>query len=299
MAESAGDSIIRVAKVLTKASLEKGVSQPFTRVTYPEQLDRACLQIPEQLLSLRHHALYSTLSDEQKWTLSLHEAINFFSVNIHGERALVRDLVARLYARTPLGDPRMVGEYLQHFIHEENSHTFMLAQYCNRYGDGVGKDFALSVSQDAELSPEGHELLSFGRTFVLESFLDFMNQAVMTDDTLDGTARQIHRFHHIDEARHMAFDRAVVETMAQRMLAEGKEQEVRQIGAQLVAYGELSFSRMSNPLVYRRLGLANPTQLSWEVAALPERQALGRKWLAAARLFLGRVGIVPADPAVS
>jgi hypothetical protein len=152
------------------------------------------------------------------------------------------------------------------------------------------------VSRDEQLSPEGEELLSFGRTFVLESFLDFMNQAVMTNDTLDATARQIHRFHHIDEARHMAFDRAVVETMAQRMLADGKEPEVRRIGAQLVAYGELSFARMSNPLVYRRLGLENPSQLAWEVAALPERQELGRKWLRAALIFLGRVGIIPADP---
>src|SRR3954468_8345926 len=100
MAESASDPIVKVATLLSKASLEKGISQPFTRVTYPEQLDRARLQMPEQLLSLRHHSLYATLSDEQKWTLSLLETINFFSVNIHGERALVRDLVERLYART-------------------------------------------------------------------------------------------------------------------------------------------------------------------------------------------------------
>jgi hypothetical protein len=295
MPESTGDSIARVAAVLTKASLEKGVTQPFTRVSYPERLDPERLQIPEPLLSLRHHAVYSTLSDEQKWKLSLLEAVNFFSVNIHGERALVHDLVERLYTRSPLGDPRLVGEYLQHFIHEENSHTFMLAGYCNRYGDGVGKDAAVSVSGDGDLSPEGQDLLSFGRTFVLESFLDFMNQAVMTDDTLDATARQIHRFHHIDEARHMAFDRAVVETLAQRMLAERKHDEVQRIGAQLLAYGQLSFTRMSNPVVYRRLGLANPTQLSREVGALPARQELGRKWLGAARAFLGRVGLVGPD----
>jgi hypothetical protein len=91
----------------------------------------------------------------------------------------------------------------------------------------------------------------------------------------------------------MAFDKAVVETMAQRMLAGGQADEVRRVGEQLVAYGELSFARMSSPLVYRRLGLANPTQLSWEVGALPERRELEQKWLRAARSFLGRVGVLP------
>ena len=36
------------------------------------------------------HSLEDGQSDEQKWRLSLLEAVNFFSVNIHGEQALDR-----------------------------------------------------------------------------------------------------------------------------------------------------------------------------------------------------------------
>jgi hypothetical protein len=283
------------AALLAKASFDKGVSEALGRMVYPATLDSSRLQFPEPLVSLFHHPVYETLSDEQKWRLGLLETINFFSLNIHGERALVRDLVGRLYKKTPLGGSRAVNEYLQHFIHEENAHTFMLAGYCHRFGEGVMQDLSVTVDSPA-LSPVGDELLAFGRTLILESFLDYLNCAAMRDDGLDPTVRDVHRFHHIDEARHMSFDKEVVKWCVGVLQAEGKEDELKAITSSLLAYGSYAFRRLASASVYKAIGIAEATEVVWEVAAEPRRLAISQDWLSSGRRFLQKVGLNPIPP---
>lgn len=290
------DTIVTTtARKLYRASLLKGIKEPFTRVSYQEKLNRGRLQLPEGLLSLSGHPIYSELSDEQKWELSRLETINFFSLNIHGERFLVRDLVDRLYQPTPLGERGAIGEYLQQFIHEENAHTFMLAGYCFRYGDGVLRDVAFQ-SQEEPLSANASTLLAFGRTFVLESFLDFMNQAAMKDDSLDDTASQIHRLHHIEEARHMAFDKAVLTECAGQLRHAGADDEIRQVAKALWDYGDYATRRMCSAKLYRQIGLTGVQDLAWEVLELEPRKETNRRWLSAGRRFLTSIGVTPEAP---
>jgi hypothetical protein len=287
------DSLAHTAAILSRASYEKGISKSLLRVPTPPALDGTRLQFPERLVSLYHHPIYGELTDEQKWRLGLLETVSFFSINIHGERSLVRDLVLRVHRMSALGNSPIIHEYLQHFVHEENAHTFMLAGYCWRYSDGVLKDQGLSVG-DTALSPVGEELLTFGRTWVLESFLDFLNREAMRDDTLDEVPRQIHRVHHIDEARHMTFDKAVIRSCVERLRAEGRDEELATIAGQIAAYGTHAVRRLCNANIYKQLGLAEPMALSWDVQKLPARQEIEREWLASGKAFLASVGLTPA-----
>jgi hypothetical protein len=287
---SLAGALAHTATLLSRASYEKGISKSLLRVPTPPALDRTRLQFPERLVSLYHHPVYQTLDDEQKWRLGLLETVNFFSINIHGERSLVRDLVLRVHRKSALGNSPVIHEYLQHFVHEENAHTFMLAGYCWRYADGVLKDQGLSVG-DAALSPAGEELLTFGRTWVLESFLDFLNREAMRDDALDDVPRQIHRVHHIDEARHMTFDKAVIRACVERLRAEGRDGELAAIATQIAAYGRHAVRRLCNASIYKQLGLAQPMGLSWELEQIPERQEIEREWLASGKGFLASVGL--------
>jgi hypothetical protein len=287
------ESLTDTAVLLSHASYEKGISKSLLRVPTPAALDRTRLQFPERLVSLYHHPVYRELDDEQKWRLGLLETVNFFSINIHGERSLVRDLVLRVHRTSALGNSPVVHEYLQHFVHEENAHTFMLAGYCWRYADGVLKDQGLAVG-DTALSPAGEELLTFGRTWVLESFLDFLNREAMRDDTLDEVPRQIHRVHHIDEARHMTFDKAVIRTCVERLRAEGRDDELAAIAAQLATYGRHALRRLCNTSIYKQLGLAQPLALSWELDQITERREIESAWLASGKAFLASVGLSPS-----
>ncbi|KDB06347.1 P-aminobenzoate N-oxygenase AurF [Burkholderia sp. lig30] len=279
-----------VATRLSVISLSpgKGLHQPFTRVTYQAELDRSRPQFPEELLSLYHHPIYASLSAEQKWTLGLLETVNFFSINIHGERKLVQGLEERLYVPSRFGGSWDIGNYLQHFIHEENAHTHMLAGYCYRYGDGVMKDYAIQV-EEPRLSDVGTELLFFGRVFVLEMFLDYLNTGAMRDERLDVTVRQIHRFHHDEEARHMAFDREVIEFCVKRLEAAGLRDEMKLIAKLLDDYGRVAVKSLYSPVVYKKIGIKNPTAVAQEAQTIPRRIEIENAWRANARAFLDKM----------
>lgn len=281
-----------VARRLSSISLspDKGLHQPFTRVAYQPTLDRNRPQFPEELLSLYHHPVYATLSAGQKWKLGLLETINFFSVNIHGERKLVQGLEERLYVPSRFGGAWDIGNYLQHFIHEENAHTHMLAGYCYRYGDGVMKDYAVQIEAPT-LSDIGMELLFFGRVFVLETFLDYLNTTAMRDERLDVTVRQIHRFHHDEEARHMAFDREVIEFCVTQMQAAGLHDEMELIAVLLNTYGRVAMKSLYSPVVYRKVGIAHPTTVADEAQVIAPRIEIENAWRASARAFLDKVGL--------
>jgi hypothetical protein len=275
---------------LISLSLARGLHHPFTRVTYQTELDRNLPQFPEELLSLYHHPIYASLSAEQKWTLGLLETINFFSVNIHGERKLVQGLEERLYVPSRFGGSWDIGNYLQHFIHEENAHTHMLAGYCYRYGDGVMKDYAIQV-EEPRLSDIGAELLFFGRVFVLEMFLDHLNTAAMRDERLDVTVRQIHRFHHDEEARHMAFDREVIEFCVAQAEAADLRDEMKTIAKLLDDYGRVAIKSLYSPVVYKKIGIENPTAVAQEVQTVPRRIEIENAWRSNARAFLVKMGL--------
>ncbi|MBL8573840.1 MAG: diiron oxygenase [Hyphomicrobiaceae bacterium] len=282
------EELMAKAAALSKTSLlvESGLDRPFTRVTYPESLDETRLQFPERLISLYHHPVWATLTGEQKWRLSLLETVNFFSVNIHGERRLIQGMEERLYSSARVGSSFITGDYLQHFIHEENAHTHMLAGYCFRYGGGVMRDNFMAIAQP-ELGLAGEELLFFGRVFVLETFLDFLNTRAMRDTTIGETARQIHEFHHFEEARHIAFDREVIRSMLRQIPAA----EVPVLREALRSFGEAALASLYVPKIYKEIGIERPTEVAREVREIPERRALETDWVSATRDFLSPLGL--------
>lgn len=263
---------------------------PFRRVEFPEALDGTRLLMPAPLLSLYHHPVYDTLDAQQRWQLSLLETVNFFSINIHGERALVTGLEQRLYrSRTPW-DNFETSRYLQRFIHEENSHTHMLAEFCHRYHGGILPDASLALDGSA-LSPLAQDLQFFGRTFVLEGFLGYLNLRVMRDDSLEPTARAVHHAHHSDESRHIAFDRAVLKLIVDMLIDQGGEDEIRIVAGQLDQYRQVAQRRLYNASIYRRIGLSNGVQLGHEARQARERQAIEAHWMESTMQFLDKLGL--------
>ncbi len=281
------EELTNTATRLAEVSLDpdKGLHKPFTRINYQNELDKRKFQMPEHLISLYHHPIYSSLTHEQRWRLSLLETINFFSINIHGERKLVQGLEDRLYLLSSLGGEWSVGNYLQHFIHEENAHTHMLAGYCYRYGNGVYKDYSIQIN-DPTLSVVGQELLFFGRVYVLETFLDYLNSTAMREENIDVTAREIHRFHHIEEARHMAFDRVVIRNCVAKMRELNQADELAVITKLLDEYGRGALMRLYVPKIYKEVGIENPSAVAREAQTEAGRKEVEKAWLATTRKFL-------------
>lgn len=140
--------------------------------------------------------------------------------------------------------------------------------------------------EEPTLSDIGAELLFFGRVFVLEMFLDYLNTSAMRDERIDATVRQIHRFHHDEEARHMAFDREVIEFCVERAEAAGLRDEMKLIAKLLDDYGRVAIKSLYSPAVYKKIGIVNPTAVAQEAQTIPQRIAIENAWRSSSRAFL-------------
>jgi hypothetical protein len=288
-ADDASSSYLRVAQKLISGT-DKQKFEPFRRVNYQERLDHDRLQFPEALVPLYHHPAYATLCDEARWQLGLDEAINFFSFNIHGEQALVAELEPRIYRDKRAGEDPLSSRYMQRFIHEENSHTYMLAEYCIRYGGGVNRDRNFAV-QAPKLSPSGMDALFYGRTYTLEVYLGHVNKIAFDDPLLDRTAIDIHRFHHSDEARHKAWDKAMVEENTRRLIAAGAVDELAAVRAMLDAYADYVVTASVDPQPLRRAGLENVSRIREEILRSPARLEMHGAWRGVVTRFLDKIGL--------
>lgn len=256
---------------------EKKKYDPFNRVDYQDVLNGDRWQFPEKFLSLYGTAIYAGLTDEKKWRLSLLEAVNFFSVNIHGEQALVSAMESRLYRGKRVGEDPVSSQYMQRFIHEENSHTYMLAEYCLRYHGSVLPDRSFAVAQH-KFSAEIEDLLFWGRIYVLESYLGFVNHAAMNNPDLDSSAHQVHKFHFVDEVRHKAWDKVMIEENLRRAKEKNLSSELQSVKGLLETYQEYIYQSSCNPALYRLLGLENGMNLRSQVLESDGRRELMRPW---------------------
>lgn len=292
------NKVLDVARRLIKGT-DKHKFDPFERVTYQAELNRDRWQFPEQLVSLYHHPVYATLDDETRWNLSLQEALHFFTFNVHGEQSLVAEMAPRLYRNKRVGEDPVGSRYLQRFIHEENAHTYMIAGYCNRYGEGVGRNRNLSVSSPG-LSAEGEDAVYYGRIWILENYLGFANRIAFDDPDLDFTAQEIHRYHHNDEARHKAWDKAMLEENIQRIQRRGSGhhetqesgRELATISGLLVSYIDYVCKAAVDPGVYRRVGLEDGNRLRQEVMSSEQRRKLQDDWTAPVFSLMNDLGLI-------
>jgi len=287
---SAESALVELANKLVLIS-ERQTTPSFARVRYPDELDRRHPVMPPELTTLLGNPAYEELDADTKWRVGLLETVNFFSLNIHGEQALVAELANRLYRERWSGDGTTVSRYLQHFIHEENSHTYMLAEFCTRYYGRVMPEIVFRFEHPS-LSRAGRDLLFFGRVYVLEMFLHFVNRAAVRHGDLEPTARAIHRSHDEDESRHIAFDRAMLDALVSQMRHEGLDLEIATVAALLGKYAEYAFSRLVNPRIYRELGLQDPLLLARQVQSTPRWTELKARYRQGQERHLRQVGLV-------
>ncbi len=257
---------------------------------WPESVTRPAWFTSPELVSLHGTAHWEALDEAQRQELSFWEAVNFFSLNIHGERSLIEGLAYRLY-RPGLTE---VTEYLHHFLGEENTHSVWFGTFCLRYGGKVYPERKVSFPAD---QPDAvADFLFFARVLLFEEVVDCYNTAMADDASLDPLARRINADHHADETRHLVFGRQLVAHLWQEHRPAWSEETVAGVRRHLADYLATMWRDYYNPSVYLDAGLAEPWALAREVwaspAAVSHRAAQSRPGLAA---FLA-AGILETEP---
>lgn len=262
----------------------------YEAVEWPDAVDRDQWFVSPELISVYGTATWRALDDAQRKELSFWEAVNFFSLNIRGEKALIQGMAQRLYAP----GLESVSDYLHHFLDEENKHSVWFGTFCLRYGGKVYPE--LKVAFPNELSESEENFLFFARIAVFEEIVDRYNETMGKDERLVPVVRQINALHHAEETRHLVFGRRVVEHLWQDNLGEWSPETVARVRAYLGSYVTATWREYYNPYVYRDAGLDNPWALARETwqsaAAQAHRTQVSSRCLG----FFERAGVLDQEP---
>jgi hypothetical protein len=239
-----------------------------------------------ELLSLAGLPEFEDLPEAQRKRLSFFEAVNFFSLNIHGEKPLVAGLAARLYA--PSGPD--LAPYLHHFLEEENRHMAWFGGFCRRYAGKVypEKRVALAPARDDGAA----DFVFFAEALLFEEIVDAYNRTIAADERVCALARTINRLHHEDEQRHIVFGRHAVQTLFAAGRQSWSAEQIAAIRAELLAFTALTWRQYWNPDVYRDAGLADPYGLVRRGWAHPDAVARRRAIEATALGWMRQAGIL-------
>jgi len=270
---------------------QRGYQNPYESVEWPAAVcpEDDWFSSPE-LLSLYGTPYFDRLDEPTRRRLAFHEAANFFSLNIHGEKSLMEGLAARLYRKDLLG----VARYLHHFLDEENKHSIYFGGFCTRYAK-----IYRSRNLKFEAVPERNldDFLFFTKTLIFEEVVDHYNRLQAKDVRLHSIARFINHNHHVEETRHLAFGRRLVAalwTACSPDWDDGVRSDLRGYLEQFIA---TSWREYYNPDVYADAGLPDPWQLAEDAWASPaqreHRRVASRKCIG----FLISTGVLEGTPA--
>ncbi len=251
---------------LCRVSVEQCID-PHSRIEWPERVDEGAWYTSPELISLFGTPAYEQLSKAQRKRLSFFEAVNFFSLNIHGERMLIEGLARRLYRR----DQEAISPYLHHFLDEENKHMSYFGRFCTRYAGKVYPEKKLPFAH--EFAPGEADFLFFAKVLVFEEIVDVYNRRMARDERIAPIAREIHWLHHFEEARHLVFGRELVAELFARHRAQWSDEVLRGVRATLAAYLGATWKEYYNPDAYRDAGLEDAFELRRAALASPSGRA--------------------------
>lgn len=261
---------------------------PYRLFEWPDRLPDDMWWMSPELVTTYGTEVAERLDPEQAHKLSRYESINFYSLNVHGIRELLVEVVNRIHTagfETP-------SEFFHHFIGEENEHMWFFAEFCLRYGNGKIYRQPAGATAAPASSAAVENLLVFARIMIFEELVDHFNATMAADQRLHETIRAINRIHHQDESRHIAFGRELVQLLFQEVRKTATDEDLAAISAYLRRYMTHSFESLYHPQVYRDAGLDDPHGVRRELLASPARVRAEEQTFRKTAKFLQKTGII-------
>jgi hypothetical protein len=259
---------------------------PYRLFKWPDELPADMWWMTPGLTTTYGTDIVAELTIEQLHALSRYESLNFYSLNVHGIRELLIEVVQRIHT----AEFAMSSQFFHHFIGEENEHMWFFAEFCLRYGSKIYKQ----PRGGAETIPPNNaeSLLVFARILIFEELVDHFNSKMSLDQSLHETIRQINRIHHQDESRHIAFGRELVQVLFERFREYATDEELSQVSDYLKRYMEFSFESLFNPQIYRDAGIDKPLEVRRRLLDGPRRPFFEQQVFRKTLSFLTKSGIL-------
>lgn len=269
----------------------------YERFLWPERVSEDALWCDENLLTTYGTPLHDRLDERQRIALSKWEAINFFSLNVHGIKDAIAFVCNRFYDRRY----EKYSEYLHFFLSEENAHMWFFAKFCLDYGGKIYR--TLSVKTDDASSALVSDLYMFSSTLIFEEFVGFYNQKVGNNDSVPEIIREINRQHYIDESRHVQFGREVIKDIYEEIRRtdpnwEGRHAEIEKTIKRIFLHfiGLMySPSAYADAETHKSLGFSSAPELRNVLRNAPERSAYHALWFKKTAKYFENLGAVSSS----
>lgn len=264
---------------------ERDYYNPYRLFEWPATLPQDRYWMTPELMVEHGTRAGSALSEQQLHAVSKWQSINFYSLNVHGIRELLREIIARIHT----AEFTVPSAYFHHIIGEENEHMWFFAQFCLRYGGKIYPSRSMSLSAPA--IPDADHFLVFSRLLIFEELVDVFNQRMALDERLDPTIRKVNEVHHHDESRHIAFGRQIVAMLHEDLRQRTGESQLRAVETYLKRYMRSSVDGICEPGVYRDAGIEEPYALRRAVLSDPAYPAYVQRLLKRSVSFMTSAGI--------
>ncbi|MFS8184580.1 diiron oxygenase [Pseudovibrio denitrificans] len=272
---------------LMKLSLEhKGQ----TEFNWPVELSTDRMWCDEDLLTTYGTSFHDKLSYAEKCELSKWEAINFFSLNVHGIKDALKFVADCIYESRYIA----VSEYLHVFMAEENDHMRYFAKFCLNYANTIYDTPSFLPPQDTDSLEK--ELYMFASTLIFEEFVDFYNHKVGKNDNVPKIIKEINHSHHVDESRHVSFGRHIVLSLFEELAPDdAKRVEVSNQILRIVEYfvGIMYNSKCyDDARVFETCGFSNSFAMRNALRNSRERETVHHTWFKRTLDFFSRNQII-------
>lgn len=266
---------------------EENYYNPYQTFAWPDHIDEGIPWMSADLMTVAGTDAAADLTPAQMLALAKWESIHFYSLNVHGIRDLLTEVVARIHTpgfETPT-------PFFHHFLGEENEHMWFFAEFCLRYGKKLYPDRTMAFPRPPA-SPVVDHFIVFSRILIFEIIVDYFNSRMAADASLPETIRAINRVHHQDESRHIAFGCQLVRVLFDRVRETCPPEEVAEAQRYVARYVESSLQQMYSVDVYRDAGIDKPAAFRQRLIADPGRRAVHDAFAGRAYSFYKRIGVL-------
>jgi hypothetical protein len=284
-----------IASASSTVSSLNGLSEhpcqnPYTTVEWPEKVDpeREWFSSPE-LLSLYRTPVWGRLDETTRSRLAFHEAANFCSLNVHGDKSMVQQLAVRLYRR----DLTAVTDHLHSVLDEKDRDRAFFAGFCKRYAR-IYPSRQVSFEQSRPRDVE--DFLFFAKAMIFEEIVDRYNWSQGRDARLHPVARFINNNHHFEQSRWLVFGRRIVQELWESCAPDWDRELIDDVRQCLAASIVAIWREYYNPDVYADTGLDRPWEIAEEAWSASAQREHRRRMSAKCVRHLLSTGILSEEP---
>ncbi|MBM2616522.1 diiron oxygenase [Actinoplanes sp. LDG1-06] len=222
---------------------------PSVEIDWDAPLAPDLYYVPPQRSSLYGTAIWAGLSEQQRITLTRHEAASIAGLGIWFETILMQLLIRSYYGQDPT---TAHAQYGLTEVADECRHSVMFGKMIDKLSTPVYRPAGVNAFLGKWIGATATGPRMFAAILICEEILDTLQREAMGSSEVQPLVRMVSRIHVVEEARHVRYAR---EELARQVRAAGS----RRLMFDKLVIGRAAYlcgTRLIHPAVYKSVGVA-------------------------------------------